>query len=77
MYFHKSQSGIFLILNEAETIQKSLLKNGYFEKLAVKICVKFADNSTIVDVGSNIGTFSIPVAMNFPIGFQPFKKILL
>ena len=79
MYFHKSQSGIFLILNEAETIQKSLLKNGYFEQLAVKICVKFADNSTIVDVGSNIGTFSIPVAMNFPkakiISIEPQRNV--
>ncbi len=79
MYFHNSQSGIFLILNEAETIQKSLLKNGYFEQLAVKICVKFADNSTIVDVGSNIGTFSIPVALNFPkakiISIEPQRNV--
>ena len=79
MYFHNSQSGIFLILNEAETIQKSLLKNGYFEQLAVKICVKFADNSTILDVGSNIGTFSIPVALNFPkakiISIEPQRNV--
>jgi FkbM family methyltransferase len=55
------------------------LKNGYFEQLAVKICVKFADNSTILDVGSNIGTFSIPVALNFPkakiISIEPQRNV--
>lgn len=79
MYFHNSQSGIFLILNEKETIQKSLLKNGYFEDLPVKICIKFSDNSTIIDVGSNIGTFSIPVALNFPkakiISIEPQRNV--
>lgn len=79
MYFHNSQSGTFLILNEAETIQKSLLKNGYFEQLAIKICIKFSDNSTIVDVGSNIGTFSIPIALNFPkakiISIEPQRNV--
>lgn len=79
MYFHNTKNGIFLILNEKETIQQALLKNGQFENLATKIAVEFAGNFTIIDVGSNIGTFSIPVARQLQkakiISIEPQLKV--
>lgn len=68
MYFHKTNNNeIFLILNKEETIQKSLLTYGNFEHLAAKIALKFSNNSSILDIGANIGTFCIPVALGLPL----------
>ena len=68
MYFHKTNNNeIFLILNKEETIQKSLLTYGNFVHLAAKIALKFSKNSSILDIGANIGTYCIPVALGMPL----------
>ena len=68
MYFHKTNNNeIFLILNKEETIQKSLLTYGNFEHLAAKIALKFSNNSLILDIGANIGTPCIPLALGLPL----------
>ena len=54
---------------------------GNFEHLAAKIALKFSNNSSILDIGANIGTFCIPVALGLPlakiIAVEPQRNVFL
>ena len=46
-----------------DTISNSLSKYGYWENCLIKYAEKYlTDNSVILDIGANIGTWSIPLA---------------
>ena len=78
--FSTSQ-GLFYISNPNETIQKSLLIKGSFEYRMVKLAIKLAKfkDGIIVDVGANIGSFTIPLALNYPsreiVSFEPQRMV--
>ena len=49
---------------ENDTISNSLLEYGYWENQLIKYAETFLnDNSIILDIGANIGTWSIPLAI--------------
>lgn len=60
-----TRQGRFLIVNQEETIQRSLITHGSFEPLAALLAVVAArrGHGLVVDVGANIGTFTIPVGL--------------
>jgi FkbM family methyltransferase len=60
--------GRYLICNPAETIQAALLRDGRFEPLASAIAIALLAlrPGAVVDVGANIGVFSVPVARARP-----------
>lgn len=63
-----TSQGRFLIANRNETIQRTLLEQGAFEPLAanVAIAVSRLIPGSIIDIGANIGTFTVPVAKARP-----------
>jgi FkbM family methyltransferase len=77
----KTPLGKFFIVNHEETIQKSLVMFNSFEKNLVDIAIILVKNKNgaIVDLGANIGTFTIPLAYEFPfkevIAFEPQRYI--
>jgi FkbM family methyltransferase len=76
-YLVRTPSGLFLITNEQETIQSHLLASGRFEPLASAFAAQIASvrPGLVVDVGANIGTFAIPLALQNPrttvLAFEP------
>lgn len=57
------ESGTFLLLNRNDFISKSIFTNGTFEPISSLLVQRLFDNDAIVlDVGCNIGTFSVPTA---------------
>jgi FkbM family methyltransferase len=60
--------GRYLICNPMETVQRSLLATGQFEPLAHRIGAAFAAArpGLVVDVGANLGAFSVPLARLMP-----------
>lgn len=77
----KTKQGKFFIRNPNETIQKCLLKSGEFEIKLVELAIALAKQKegTIVDIGANIGTFTIPLAHSFLLrdvfAFEPQRNI--
>lgn len=67
-YFLRSASGVYLVANEAETIQSHLLATGQFEPLGPLLAgaVLSVRSGLVIDVGANLGTFTIPVALLSP-----------
>ncbi|HET9106420.1 MAG TPA: FkbM family methyltransferase [Steroidobacteraceae bacterium] len=63
-----TSQGRFFIANRNETIQRALLEQGAFEPLAanVAIAVSRLMPGRIIDIGANIGTFTVPVAKARP-----------
>ena len=63
-----TKQGTFLICNPNETIQFELLHRQEFEILAPIFACAIAEvePGAIVDVGANIGSFSVPVALRYP-----------
>lgn len=82
-YLLRTPSGIFLITNEMETIQSHLLQRGSFEPLASALAAAISVErpGLVVDVGANIGTFSVPVALRNPnatiVAFEPQSGVYL
>ena len=76
-----TNQGLFYLSNQNETIQKSLLFKGSFEYHLVKIAIELAKIKTgiIVDVGANIGSFAIPLALKYPsrdiVSFEPQRTV--
>lgn len=60
-----TKQGRFLIVNEDETIQRSLVARGFFEPLPALLAILIARQSKglIVDVGANVGSFAVPVGV--------------
>lgn len=60
--------GRYLICNPQETVQRSLLATGQFEPMAHRIGAAFAAASPglVVDVGANLGAFSVPLSRLLP-----------
>ena len=83
LFIHSSKHGKFLICNGEESIQKALIENGEFEPLGVRLAIEFAEHKTgkIIDVGANIGVFTIPVANHFKekkiIAVEPQKMVFM
>lgn len=63
-----TSQGRFFITNHEETIQRTLLEQGAFEPLAanVAIAVSHLMPGRVIDIGANIGTFTVPVAKGRP-----------
>jgi FkbM family methyltransferase len=63
-YVANTRTGIYLITNESEMIQSHLLQLGAFEPAAAKLAdaVCRIKDGAVIDVGANIGTFSIHLA---------------
>ena len=78
----QTSHGKFFILNTQETIQSNLLKHGQFELCLVNIAAGLAKNKegAIVDVGANIGTFTIALAKTFldrkVFSFEPQQQVM-
>lgn len=76
-----SKHGLFFISNQNETIQKHLISYGEFEYHLVRFASSLLNvkPGVVVDVGANIGTFSIPLAMSHPncefIAFEPQRTV--
>ena len=76
-----TKHGLFFISNPNETIQKHLISNGEFEYHLVSFTKSVLNikPGVVIDVGANIGTFSIPLAMHYPncefIAFEPQRTI--
>jgi len=57
----KSKNGLFLINDNDSIISKELMVNGVWENYMLEFAKKhIKPNSTVIDVGSNIGTMCIP-----------------
>jgi FkbM family methyltransferase len=64
----QTPQGRYLICNPMETVQRSLLAAGAFEPAAHRIAEVFARETQglVVDVGANLGAFSVPLANRMP-----------
>jgi FkbM family methyltransferase len=65
----KTESGLFFIANQNETIQRSLIKNGAFEPHIITIAeflIRKFECKNVFDVGANLGSFAIPIAIKCP-----------
>jgi FkbM family methyltransferase len=67
-FFVNSRIGRFALLGKRDEISVSLYQNGDFEPLPRRIFAGLfpAGGATVIDVGANIGTFAIPIAMMAP-----------
>lgn len=63
-----TRHGKFLICNPQETIQAALLRDGGFEFHGIVLAIEVLRHKLgdIVDVGANIGIFSVPIATACP-----------
>ena len=67
----KSKNGLFLINDNDSIISKELMTNGVWENYMLEFAKKhIKPNSTVIDVGSNIGTMCIPFSK-----FASLKKM--
>jgi len=79
-YTKKIQGRFYMQLNPAEHIQQQLFWYGYYEKGLGIILKKFVKPGDIfLDIGANIGYFSLLVANNIPtakvISFEPVNDL--
>lgn len=83
MIFHQTAQGKFAICNPEETIQSTLLREGCFEQLSSQIAGLFCSKTSgiIIDVGANMGIFSVPVALSLPqskiISVEPQRMVFM
>ena len=83
LFIHTTAQGAFLICNKNESIQGALLNNGEFEHMASKLAIIFGASKVgkIIDIGANIGVFTVPVAKNFRdkiiISIEPQKMVFM
>ena len=83
LIIHNTSQGIFLICNKNESIQSALLNNGEFEHMASKLAIVFGATKAgvIIDIGANIGVFTVPVATNFRhkrvLSIEPQKMVFM
>jgi len=79
----ETRHGKFLICNPQETIQAALLRDGAFEFHGVVLAVEVLRHKLgdIVDVGANIGIFSVPLAAACPDrkvhSFEPQRNVYM
>ena len=77
----ETKQGMFLICNDQETIQRSLLESGQFEINIASIAASILNYKAgaIVDVGANIGVFSVPIGASFRdrkvLCYEPQKNV--
>jgi len=68
-----------LLLNPQETVQSSLIRNHEFESFVPGLALALLDGSEIkgdvLDVGSSIGSFAIPVARGIEKSLNPQRQI--
>lgn len=81
--FVETKQGRFLISNPLETIQRALITGGAFEPLSIEIAQAIIESrpGTVIDVGANIGTFTVPVASAFPectvLSIEPQRMVFM
>lgn len=79
----ETRHGRILVCNERETIQATLLRDGAFEFHGVLLALEVLRHreGSIVDVGANIGIFSLPVARACPErrvdAFEPQRHVYM
>lgn len=59
----------FIIFDKQDIISDSIRYTGSFEQVLIKIAneiLKAHENGVVIDIGGNIGTFTIPLAKQFP-----------
>jgi len=77
----ETRHGKFIICNPQETIQAALLRDGAFEFHGVVLTVEVLRHKLgdIVDVGANIGIFTVPIAAACPdrkvYSFEPQRNV--
>lgn len=75
--------GRYFITNSKETIQAELLNSGRFEPLGARLAIAMQPlcPGAILDVGANIGVFTVPVAIALPqtmvISFEPQRMVFM
>lgn len=80
-YLAHTPTGTYLITNEGDSVQSQLLRSGSFEPAAARIAdaVSRIKAGVVVDVGANIGTFSIYLAKLNPeveiLAFEPQRLV--
>ena len=78
-----TKHGKFLICNPQETIQAALLRDGGFEFHSIVLAMEVLRHKTgdIIDVGANIGIFSVPLATACPErklhSFEPQRSVYM
>jgi FkbM family methyltransferase len=83
LQFQETTQGRFLICNPMETIQHRLLLQGEFEPLGARIAeaVVALRPGAIIDIGANIGVFSVQVARALPqclvISLEPQRMVFM
>jgi FkbM family methyltransferase len=81
--YQDTAQGRFLICNPAETIQHTLLREGHFEPLAARIAAAIValKPGAVIDVGANIGVFSVAVALALPhcpvLSIEPQRMVFM
>jgi FkbM family methyltransferase len=79
---HTTKENIKYYLLPNDAISKHIIGNGYFEQKLVSLSDKIIsqrNQSIVLDIGANIGTYSIPLAKNHPnkffCAFEPLPFI--
>ncbi len=83
IYVHEAVIGKFVICNPLEITQLSLIRDGLFESLPAKIAIAFAEkfHGVIVDIGANMGIFSVHVGRELPesiiLSIEPKRMVFM
>ena len=79
--FHTSINGVHLLLDIRDPLEREIFFKKEYEKLQIKYLLDYIDkNNTeyFIDVGSNIGYYSLVIAKKFPnikiFSYEPVKK---
>ncbi len=83
-----TKSGTFCLFKNNDLIGEALRKNGVFAEKEVNLAIHFAKSlpgSTVLDIGSNIGAFAVPLAnrlMEFGAGisihcYEPQRTVFM
>lgn len=82
MHVLDTRHGSMLVRRGTDLISQKLFQNGEFDWYVVELCKQFAikaETGTILDIGANIGTVTVPLAKSFPHytihAFEPQKHV--
>lgn len=75
-----TDSGIhYALFKTRDYISTSIRKYGHFEKQTQELAKQFIRNGVVLDIGCNLGSFSIPLAKQYPdarfVGFEPQRVV--
>ena len=60
-------TAIYFLCNRNSVIEREILSKGLFDKPILELMLDFTrDNSTLIDVGANIGAYAVPLAVLLP-----------